>query len=47
MGRHICAGMRGLPGEVRTNGEIYGRFASHARDRCVSHGERSGLDSTT
>jgi hypothetical protein len=47
MGKHICAGMRVLLGGVCTNGEIHGGFASHAHGRCVSHGERSELDSTT
>jgi hypothetical protein len=47
MGKHICAGMRVLLGGVCTNGEIHGGFASHAHGQCVSHGERSGPDSTT
>jgi hypothetical protein len=47
MGKHICAGMRVLVSGVCTNGEIHSVFASHVHGRCVSHGERSGLDSTT
>jgi hypothetical protein len=31
MGRHICAGMRVLPGGVCTNGEIHDEFGRHAR----------------